>query len=128
MKNYILDNLPSIWVVLVFILGLVLAAGNVKAEQYDWQGDKYNFRWMHVPVVCGESEEVNRYLKDNEFELESVSIGREGANKDGDPAYWVSYFVNKDKTESVSAITSPTGNETCMMYRSFDLKRPGTQT
>ena len=32
MKNYILDNLPSIWIVLVFILGLTLAAGNVKAE------------------------------------------------------------------------------------------------
>jgi len=126
MKNYILDNLPSIWIVLVFILGLTLAAGNVKAN--DWQSDKYDFRWMHVPVVCGESEEVNRYLKDNKFELDSVSIGREGAHKDGDPAYWVSYFVNEDRTESVSAITSPTGNETCMMYRSFDLKRPGTQT
>ena len=71
MKNYILDNLPSIWIVLVFILGLTLAAGNVKAN--DWQSDKYDFRWMHVPVVCGESEEVNRYLKDNKFELDSVS-------------------------------------------------------
>ena len=83
---------------------------------------------MHVPVVCGDSEEIQRYLKDNDFELESVSVGREGANKDGRPAYFVTYFINKDKTETVSAITSPTGNETCMMYRSFDLKRPGTQT
>ena len=38
---------------------------------------------MHVPVVCGDSEEIQRYLKDNDFELESVSVGREGANKDG---------------------------------------------
>ncbi len=113
---------------LAFIIGFLLLVSSIANADTDWQSDKYDFKWMHVPVVCGESEEVNRYLKDNNFELDSVSIGREGADKDGDPAYWVSYFVNKDRTESVSAITSPTGNETCMMYRSFDLKRPGTQT
>ena len=112
---------------LVFLLVFIGIVSTAKADT-DWNSDKYDFRWMHVPVVCGESEEVQRYLKDNEFELHSVSIGREGADKDGNPAYWVSYFLNKDRTESVSAITSPTGNETCMMYRSFDLKVPGTQT
>ena len=113
---------------LAFLIGFLLLISTIVNADTDWQSEKYDFRWMHVPVVCGESEEVNRYLKDNEFELESVSIGREGADKNGNPAYWVSYFVNKDRTESVSAITSPTRNETCMMYRSFDLKRPGTQT
>ena len=113
---------------LTFLIGFLLLVSSIANAETDWQSEKYDFRWMHVPAVCGTSDEVNRYLKDNEFELESVSIGREGAHKDGDPAYWVSYFVNEDRTESVSAITSPTGNETCMMYRSFDLKRPGTQT
>ncbi len=94
----------------------------------DWQSGKYEFRWMHVPVVCGPTDEVKRYLDDNGFVLESLSIGREGANAMGDPAYFVTYYLNEKKTESVSAITSPSGNETCMMYRSFDLKRPGTKT
>ena len=80
LKNYILDNLPSIWIVLVFILGLTLAAGNVKAET-DWDGNKYQFRWMHVPVVCGTTPEIQRYLDDNDFELVSMSVGREGAIK-----------------------------------------------
>ena len=57
---------------------------------------------MHVPVVCGASEEVMRYLEDKGFRLESLSVGREGAKPDGDPAYWVSYYLNKDNTESVS--------------------------
>ena len=113
---------------LAFIIGFLLLVSSIANAETDWSSDKYDFRWMHVPVVCGESEEVERYLKDNEFELDSVSIGREGAHKEGNPAYWVSYFINKDRTESVSAITSPTGNETCMMYRSFDLKSPGTKT
>ena len=34
---------------------------------------KYDFQWMHVPVVCGTSPEVMRYLEDNNFKLESVS-------------------------------------------------------
>ena len=111
-----------------YIILLLSIIFSTSAIAQDWEPEKYDFRWMHVPVVCGASDEVQRYLKDNDFELESVSIGREGANQNGDPAYWVSYFVNKIGTEAVSAVTSPTGHETCMMYRSFDLKKPGTQT
>ena len=111
-----------------YIILLLSIIFSTSAIAQDWEPEKYDFKWMHVPVVCGTSDEVQRYLKDNEFELDSVSIGREGANQEGDPAYWVSYFVKADGTESVSAITSPSGDETCMMYRSFDLKRPGTQT
>ena len=110
-----------------YIIILLSVVCSTIALADDWDKQKYDFRWMHVPVVCGDSAEIQRYLKDNDFRLDSVSIGREGAHKDGNPAYWVSYFVNADNTETVSAITSPTGNETCMMYRSFDLKKPGTQ-
>ena len=39
---------------------------------------------LHVPVVCGTTPEVQRYLDDFEFELVSMSLGRENANPDGD--------------------------------------------
>ena len=127
MKNYILDNLPSIWVVLVFILGLTLAAGNVKAET-DWDGNKYKFRWMHVPVVCGTTAEIQVYLDDNKFVLKTMSVGREGAREEGSIAYLVTYYLNEKGDQSIAAITSPSGHETCMMYRSFDLRAPGLGT
>mgnify|MGYP006252766547 FL=1 len=111
---------------IIILLSIIFSTQAIAQE--DWNSSKYEFKWMHVPVVCGTSEEVSRYLGDKGFKLDSVSIGREGANKEGDPAYWVSYYINEDGTESVSAITSPSGHETCMMYRSFDLKKPGTQT
>ena len=117
------DNL-----LLAFLIGFLLLVSTIVNATEDWDRQKYNFRWMHVPVVCGDSEEIQRYLTDNNFKLESVSVGREGAKADGNPAYFVTYFVNEKETETIAAITSPTGNETCMMYRSFDLKRPGTQT
>ena len=110
---------------IVIIIGLIFST--IATANEDWDPTKYEFRLMHVPVVCGTSEEVMRYLEDKGFRLESLSVGREGAKKNGDPAYWVSYYINKDYTESVSAVTSPSGHETCMLYRSFDLKKPGTQ-
>ena len=77
---------------------------------------KYDFQWMHVPVVCGTSPEVMRYLKDNDFILKSVSVGREGASATGDPSYFVAYYMNEKGDQSVAAITSPSGHETCMMF------------
>ena len=117
------DNL-----LLAFLIGFLLLVSTIVNAEEDWDRSKYEFRWMHVPVVCGTTPEVQRYLDDNEFELVSMSVGREGANKSGSIAYLVTYYLNKDRTESVSAITSPTGHETCMMYRSFDMKAPGIGT
>ena len=100
-----------------------------KAEEtYDWERNKYDFRWLHVPVVCGATEEVQRYIDDNNFKLISMSVGRENANENGDIAYLVTYYINNKGTQTISAITSPTGNETCMLYRSFDLRTPGIGT
>ena len=117
------DNL-----LLAFLIGFLLLVSTIVNAEEDWDRSKYDFRWMHVPVVCGTTPEIQRYLDDNDFELVSMSVGREGANKNGSIAYLVTYYYNKNKTESISAITSPTGHETCMMYRSFDLRAPGLGT
>ena len=108
------------------IVGLTTIA--TAEETTDWDSGKYNFRWLHVPVVCGTTAEIQRYLDDNKFILKSMSVGREGARVNGDIAYLVTYYLNEKGDQSISAITSPTGAETCMMYRSFDLRAPGTKT
>ena len=33
MKKYILDNLPTIWVIAVFVLGMALAANHANANE-----------------------------------------------------------------------------------------------
>ena len=124
MKNYILDNLPSIWIVLVFILGLTLASGNVKADhkpttEYD------GLQWSQIPVICGTTEAVNEYLVHNEFKLENLSVGKENASPGGQSVYMVSYFINKERTETMAVITAPSALESCMLFRSFELMFPG---
>ena len=108
------------------IVGLTTIA--TAEETSDWDSGKYDFKWLHVPVVCGTTPEIQRYLDDNKFVLDSMSVGREGAKETGDIAYLVTYYINVTGDQTISAITSPTGAETCMMYRSFDLRVPGALT
>ena len=116
---------------LIFLLAFITFISSFAvANENDWDGGKYEFRWMHVPVVCGTTAEIQVYLDDNKFELKSMSVGREGAREEGSIAYLVTYYLNEDGTQSISAITSPSGNETSMMYRRLDLRAPalGTKT
>ena len=57
-----------------------------------------------------------------------MSVGRANAQPDGEPAYIVTYYMSKDGKQSISAVTSPSGTETCMLYRSFDLMPSKTAT
>ena len=85
------------------------------------------FYWSNVPVVCGTTEIVNLYVKENGFIFKSYSFGRANGDPKGEVAFLVSYFVNEDETESMSIITSPSGHESCIMYRSYNLEqvKPG---
>ena len=56
--------------------------------------EKYDFQWMHVPVVCGTTAEVTRYIENNNFKLQSVSMGRAGASETGDPAYFCLLYTS----------------------------------
>ena len=109
-------------------IAILIACFSTLAFAEDFDSPRYEFQWQSVPVICGTTSEVQRYLDNNDFELEYVSVGREGAKADGAPAYWVAFYMNTNRTESISAITSPSGNETCMLYRSFDLRGTKTQT
>ena len=81
--------------------------------------------WSQLPTICGTTEAVNEYLEHNNFILESVSVGKENARADGSIVYIVTYYVNENKDQTMSVITAPSGLESCMLYRSFELSYPG---
>ena len=47
MKKYILDNLPTIWVIAVFVLGMALAANHANA------GEKTKQEWNALYAEAG---------------------------------------------------------------------------
>ena len=109
---------------LAFLLSFILITSVAVADhkpttEYD------GLSWSQLPTICGTTEAVNEYLIHNEFELENLSVGKENAQDWGAPVYMVSYFINKDRTETMAVITAPSGMERCMLFRSFELMYPG---
>ena len=109
---------------LAFLLSFILFTSIATADHKpttDYEG----LEWSQLPVICGTTDAVNEYLTHNEFILESLSVGKENAQSGGQSVYMVSYFINKERTETMAVITAPSGMESCMLYRSFELMVPG---
>lgn len=78
--------------------------------------------WLQMPVICGVSEDVLLYLKKYNFKLVNVSVGKQKAKEDGEPVFIVQYYVDPTYTQSIVVMTTLNGSESCMLYKSFDLK------
>ncbi len=83
------------------------------------QGQLY---WLQMPVICGTSDSVLAYIEKNEFTLVNVSVGRDKAKPEGEPVFIVSYYVDPTYTQSLVVMSTMSGLESCMLYKSFDLK------
>ena len=118
MKNKILDNLPSIFVALVFIFGMTLIFNHAKAED---KQSKYNLQFMSYPMMCGLPEDVDRYIEDNEFTIVNVSFGKENAKEDGMIVFAVKYYIN-DKHQTLAVAETPTDPYKCMIFHTFEMK------
>ena len=121
MKNKILDNLPIIWITLVFLLGLLLSANQAKAgpegmSQYPWVP-------MSVPMWCGPIEEVNTVLKNEGYVPVEVAFGKVGAMPTGEVAYAVTTYASEDTPgHIVRTIETPEQIDKCIMNMLFDYK------
>ena len=87
--------------------------------QENLQGQLY---WLQMPVICGTSESVLAYIEKNEMTLVNVSVGRDKAKPEGEPVFIVSYYVDPTYTQSLVVMSTMNGMESCMLYKSFDLK------
>ena len=129
MKYKILDNLPTIWITLMFTIGLALASTNAKAgpegmSQYLWTP-------MSVPMWCGPIEEVNTVLEKEGYVAVEVAFGKVGAMPTGQIAYAVTTYASEDVPgHIVRTIETPEQVDKCIMNMLFDYKafefRPST--
>ena len=103
------------------LLGLTSIASAEHTTKPDINSQFNGMYWSQLPVICGTNDRVEAYLNHYNFELESVSMGRESAQPDGAPVYIVSYFINKEEEQAISVVSTPNGGESCMLYKSFDL-------
>ena len=90
-------------------------------EEYEKQYGPQLY-WLQMPVICGTSESVMAYLEKFQFTLFNISYGRDKARQDWEPVFVVMYYVDPSYTESIVVMTTMNGLESCMLYKSFDLK------
>ena len=128
MKNKILDNLPMLFVSIVFLLGMTLVWNHAKAET----PSKYNLYMMQYPMMCGTPENVDQYISDNKFTPINVSFGKESAKEDGNIVFAITYYIN-DKHQTLAVAETPNDPFKCMIFHTFDMQMntnllPGTNT
>ena len=83
-------------------------------------GKEYMLYGRQVPVMCGTPNDVNQYIFDHNFKVYSISVGRRGADPQGEPVYMLTTYVNDDKQEIVT-INVPNVQETCMLFHGYDV-------
>ena len=111
----------------LFILSLL--SSTTFAEE-TWQKGKelkYDLVWEQIPAVCGTTETIQKYIADNKFLIATISLGRSGADKDGQPVYVVSTFITAKEDQQLIVISVPGILHTCMISHSFDLKIDGLE-
>ena len=118
MKNKILDNLPAIFVALVFLFSMTLTFNHAKANDKQLE---YNLQFMSYPMMCGLPEDVDRYIKDNEFTPVNVSFGKENAKEDGNIVFAITYYIN-DKHQTLAVAETPTDPYKCMIFHTFEMQ------
>jgi len=96
----------------------ILFTSSVYADHESNYGEYY---FQQIPALCMKPELVDNYLNHFGFEPVNVSLGREGMQKDGQPVYMVTYYINKDNTETTATIDIPSGAERCLIFHTFDL-------
>ena len=112
---------------IIFVAVLITISTFAMAEQEtsplpEMPSEQGQLYWLQMPVICGTSESVLAYIEKNEMTLVNVSVGRDRARPDGEPVFIVSYYVDPTQTISLVVMSTMNGMESCMLYKSFDLK------
>ena len=84
--------------------------------------EKFNFWWEQVPAVCSTSDEIERWAEFKKFNPINISFGRAGGVPDGEIVYIVVYWMNEEQETFASVSTPEKPNESCIVFRTFDLK------
>ena len=115
---------------LLIIVLAILLASPIRAQQtpdtrpeppLSQEEQKFDFWWSQMPTVCGDRQEVVKWLDKHEFAPVSMSFGRENGRPEGEPVYVITIFVNGNYSMAAT-VETPTSDEVCILFRTYDMK------
>ena len=118
MKNKILDNLPTLFVVLTFLFGMTLIFNHAKAEHGHQDGKPLylDLQVRSVPLYCGETA----YVFQTAFEMfgekliAGAKVKRQGI-KEAPTIGILSFTYNETRETGTLMMTIPDTGETCIL-------------
>lgn len=110
---------------LLIVLLSIIAFANISSAEHGVNENHYALYWNSIPAVCGETDEVNKYIEDKGFEPVHISLGRSGSKPDGEPVYMVTYYENKDQV--LVTVDIPSNVETCILFHTYNKSKIVTE-
>ena len=103
----------------VIVSSLFLQSANTE-EQPNIPLNPYNYGMYlsRFPATCGPIELVNEMLNKRGFKPTHASLGRVGANPEGNPVFMTMIYRNKDQL--LVTIETPQQVEKCILFLSFN--------
>tara|TARA_Y100001960_G_C14746351_1_gene865886 strand:+ start:125 stop:487 length:363 start_codon:yes stop_codon:yes gene_type:complete len=102
-------------------LALLLSVVSLSVKAEDSQAFnpyQYGMYTQHFPAVCGEYAFVENLLEQKGFVPSQASIGRVGANPQGDPVFLIMLYRNNDQL--LMTMETPQQQEKCIMFLTFN--------
>jgi hypothetical protein len=96
----------------------ILFSTTVIAEEIE---NNYSLYEIPIPVICGQSDMVDKFLINEGLTAKTLSLGREGGKKDGTVIFLITHYESLEKSKSAATVQVTNSDEACILYFTFDI-------
>jgi hypothetical protein len=83
--------------------------------------NNYSLYEIPIPVICGQSDMVDKFLINEGLTAKTLSLGREGGKKDGTVIFLITHYESLEKSKSAATVQVANSDEACILYFTFDI-------
>ena len=102
----------------IIVTWLCVIASTIKVMAEEKEYDVYVTK---IPIMCGTPKVIESYITDKGFIPVNISVGKQGAESDGQIVFLITYYIN-ETLETIATIDTPLNVERCIVFHTFDLK------
>jgi len=79
------------------------------------------FHWQSMPMICASDVAVLNRLKEQGFVAVNMSLGKRGADPQGEALFMITYFINQEGTSTAAVMNIPSSNDACLIFLTHDV-------
>ena len=79
------------------------------------------FHWQNMPMICASDVVILNRLKEQGFVAVNMSLGKMGADPQGEALFMITYFINQEGTSTAAVMNIPSSNDACLIFLTHDV-------